>query len=192
MPAECPIFLESQNVTHVLTIKSTQLKHKSSHIKYTFLKLDDVPSESIENLFPAAEKIYKSVLNKNGIRLVHCEAGASRSATIILFLMMKFESRPLDAAWDCLKKLRPRICPNFGFMMALVKEEQILLESGHLSQSSPNFLARYLLQTRYNGGEELGLTENIMMEALVDSQFDPSQAALLALQRLEQISSNSS
>ena len=51
--------------------------------------------------------------------LVHCQAGVSRSATIVIAYMMRKYQYSMDVAVDRVKKRRPYIDPNKGFMKQL-------------------------------------------------------------------------
>jgi len=55
--------------------------------------------------------------------LVHCAAGVSRSATIVLGYLLTFNNMTLREAHDHLKAARPVIRPNNGFWRQLVELE---------------------------------------------------------------------
>ena len=51
--------------------------------------------------------------------LVHCLAGRSRSASIVIAYMMQHNKCGLDDALSQLKAVRPWVCPNEGFLTVL-------------------------------------------------------------------------
>ena len=61
--------------------------------------------------------------NGNGV-LVHCQAGISRSATVVIAFLMKHEGLTLNDAYKLVKEKRPVISPNINFMGCLVKFEK--------------------------------------------------------------------
>ena len=48
--------------------------------------------------------------------LVYCGRGVSRSAAVVLAALMKLEGMTLLDAWLRLKRARPRVRPNPGFL----------------------------------------------------------------------------
>jgi hypothetical protein len=55
--------------------------------------------------------------------LVHCAAGVSRSATVVLGYLMARHNLSLTAALEHLKAVRPWVAPNTGFMQQLAAFE---------------------------------------------------------------------
>jgi len=50
---------------------------------------------------------------------VHCSAGVSRSAAVVLYYVMRHKRVSLQAAWDDVLRIKPDITPNLGFMKQL-------------------------------------------------------------------------
>ena len=65
----------------------------------------------------------------NSSILVHCVQGISRSSTIVIAYLMKRENMTLKDAYAHVKKLRPIIRPNKGFLKVLMKLEESLYGS---------------------------------------------------------------
>ncbi|XP_073927337.1 dual specificity protein phosphatase 19 isoform X2 [Castor canadensis] len=57
--------------------------------------------------------------HKDGVVLVHCNAGVSRAATIVIGFLMNSEEISFTSAFSLVKNARPSICPNSGFMEQL-------------------------------------------------------------------------
>ena len=88
------------------------------------LPLEDDPNFNIlPYLDIASDKINDLILRKNAHVLVHCVAGVSRSATIVIAYLMKFRRMDLRTAFNHCYHLRPVIRPNNGFMMQLINYE---------------------------------------------------------------------
>uniref|UniRef100_A0A2K6EM91 Dual specificity phosphatase 19 n=1 Tax=Propithecus coquereli TaxID=379532 RepID=A0A2K6EM91_PROCO len=57
--------------------------------------------------------------HKDGVVLVHCNAGISRAAAIVIGFLMNSEETSFTSAFSLVKNARPSICPNSGFMEQL-------------------------------------------------------------------------
>lgn len=58
---------------------------------------------------------------QDGVVLVHCNAGVSRSASVVIGFLMCQEKMSFDEAFSAVKAARPYIQPNPGFMNQLKK-----------------------------------------------------------------------
>ena len=61
---------------------------------------------------------------------VHCAAGQSRSATIVIAYIMWKKKMTFDKAYNFVKQKRPNIYPNFGFRQQLQMFEKLLFQNG--------------------------------------------------------------
>lgn len=64
-------------------------------------------------------KIFDWFLLQDGVVLVHCNAGVSRAAAIVIGFLMNSEEISFISAFSLVKNARPSICPNVGFMEQL-------------------------------------------------------------------------
>jgi protein-tyrosine phosphatase len=78
----------------------------------------------IEQLDDAYEFINKNLNDKKKI-IVHCQAGVSRSAAVIIYYLMKSKNIKYNDAYNILKKVRPIINPNYFFEKTLMKINKI-------------------------------------------------------------------
>lgn len=59
-----------------------------SDLKYKVINVMDVPWENLSKYFIACNKFIKGALEQGGTVFVHCYAGVSRSATIVIAYLM--------------------------------------------------------------------------------------------------------
>ena len=90
---------------------------KYNEIKVLELQLYD---KSWEKLFPKLEVAYKFIKknSKNNI-LIHCAQGRSRSASLVVFYLMKEKGWNYDTCIKFIKEKRPSVRPNSGFVNQL-------------------------------------------------------------------------
>ena len=93
-------------------------------IKYCHLKLNDTPYfKIIPHLEKATSFINQAQLN-DGIILVHCQLGISRSTSCVIAYMIKYMGYTTMNALEHIKKKRPQVMPNFGFLQQLMVYEK--------------------------------------------------------------------
>ena len=90
------------------------------------IHVEDTPSARLGIYFDrCADKIHQ-VQSRGGRTLVHCVAGISRSASLCIAYLMKYQKMSLDQAYYHVKKRRPVIRPNVGFWRQLIEFERRL------------------------------------------------------------------
>lgn len=86
--------------------------------------LEDDPNANIlPYLDTAVDRINEAIVQRNSHVLVHCVAGVSRSATIVIAYLMKHRRMSLRDAFNYCYNMRPVIRPNNGFMLQLINYE---------------------------------------------------------------------
>jgi len=94
---------------------------RKSHL---YLPLDDHPGEDISKYFDRASEFLRYYQDRGVPILVHCMAGMSRSATLLAnYLMRKYKINAFTAL-DLIKKRRPIVRPNSGFIRQLVAHDK--------------------------------------------------------------------
>lgn len=84
----------------------------------------DQPHASLSEHFDTvAERIHN---NQTGSTLVHCSAGRSRSASLVMAYLMKFRQATLLQSHYWVLEVRPFIRPNAGFWRQLLEYERKL------------------------------------------------------------------
>ncbi|XP_069110588.1 dual specificity protein phosphatase 19-like [Argopecten irradians] len=119
--------LHKYNVTHILNVASFVDEHFPKSFTYKSIKIDDHPDFEITRTFDRAfQFIDQGRASENGVVLVHCNAGVSRAATIVIAYLMSSEGMTLTHAYSHVKDKRPAIRPNDGFQSKLKAYEEEL------------------------------------------------------------------
>ena len=125
-------------------------------IKYHRICIRDLESVDISVFFDPSIAFLDSA---NALReatppgrvLVHCAAGRSRSASIVLAFLVARERLTLHKAFEELKRLRPIVRPNVGFYGYLRQHELRCL--GSMSAVADSVYERALHRRRLTGGD---------------------------------------
>jgi hypothetical protein len=104
------------------------LRSSIDNIRHDILSIDDRSDFETIRLFESripslSESIHKSLEEGKNV-CVHCQVGVSRSVTLVLAYLMRYESLSLLEAVERVKSVRPFICPNRGFLEILSKIER--------------------------------------------------------------------
>ncbi|XP_052235802.1 dual specificity protein phosphatase 12-like isoform X2 [Dreissena polymorpha] len=149
--------LKEHGITHILTVDMTQhyLPCNPGTEDHMFVNCMDLPSADLLSRFDECFKFVDNALKSPGNRLlIHCFAGVSRSATVMIAYLMYRDGMCLDEAYGTVKEMRPIIKPNPGFMEQLELFEQM---ESKIDESNPMYKT-YKLQVmaeRIQAGEEL-------------------------------------
>eukprot|EP00798_Chlamydomonas_sp_ICE-L_P018661 gene18661-25178_t len=111
--------LKGSGITHILQIGIELKPTHPSDFLYHHVAIDDNESEDIILTLPTCFKFIEACRDSNGVLLVHCMAGVSRSAAVVLAWRMQEEALSMQEALKQLKALRPFVYPNLGFKFQL-------------------------------------------------------------------------
>lgn len=85
---------------------------------------DDDQAEKMGRSLREAADFLDGAISGGGAAVVHCAAGASRSATVVLAYLVLHSGLPLRQAFGQVWASRPCSWPNDGFMAALIELER--------------------------------------------------------------------
>lgn len=114
--------LKKAGVTHVLSCCDFGFPGMEEFKRLSF-NINDINTENIYQHFKQGIEF----IDKSKIVFVHCAAGVSRSASFLIAYFMWKEKITFDKAKEKIKKCRPCINPNEGFVTQLKNFEKELL-----------------------------------------------------------------
>ncbi|KAG7517022.1 dual specificity phosphatase 10-like [Solea senegalensis] len=115
------------NIGYVVNVTThLPLYHVNSGLRYKRLPATDNSKQNLrqyfEEVFEFIEEAYQS---GQGV-LVHCQAGVSRSATVVIAYLMKHTLMTMTDAYKYVRSRRPVVSPNLNFMGQLLEFERDL------------------------------------------------------------------
>jgi hypothetical protein len=116
--------LEEHKIQHILCCCDGIKEAYPKLFTYKTLKLLDIPTEDISRYFEEAADYIHGALSKEQKVLVHCFAGKSRSATIMISYLIKYRNMTVDEALQLIRKKRAIAQPNLGFLRQLREYEK--------------------------------------------------------------------
>jgi Predicted protein-tyrosine phosphatase len=112
--------LKKLGITHVLNCaRGVCEDHYPREFEYWSLNLLDSGGQNIIDLFFALCDWLEKIRENNQRVLVHCHAGVSRSATIVIAYLMWRQKLPFEKALLLAQEGRPICNPNGGFLAQL-------------------------------------------------------------------------
>lgn len=121
--------LKDLGITHVLNVTSHLPQHfESEGITYKRIPASDSGQQNLRQYFEEAGLFIEEGRTAGGKVLVHCQAGVSRSATIVVSYLLQHSRAAMTDAYRYVKSKRSIISPNFNFMGQLLDFEQSLIQ----------------------------------------------------------------
>jgi len=125
------------NITHVLIVAANLTQHFPQDFSYKQISVVDDESFDLLSHIPSCIDFITSALSAGGSVLVHCAAGVSRSATVVISHLMATQRLSVARAHQAVKQRRPAVCPNSGFMKQLQLFEEM---SWRVDPSHPAYI----------------------------------------------------
>ena len=114
--------LREAGITHIVNVTPNEKDFFPLSFTYLRVPVNDTASGRLDRHWEAAFTFIASAVANGGRVLVHCSAGVSRSASLVIYCMMRKYRMTLMAAYRALKTSRGCIAPNFTFWQQLVGE----------------------------------------------------------------------
>lgn len=114
-----PDVVKSYCISHVLSV-GIEATNQLDYVLYKFVPCLDVPESNVEQLLNNTVPFIESVLKDEGNNiLIHCNAGVSRSATVVIGFLMLKRNYSFVEAYKHVKSVRNCVQPNSGFQQQL-------------------------------------------------------------------------
>ncbi|XP_033835760.1 dual specificity protein phosphatase 19-like [Periophthalmus magnuspinnatus] len=111
--------LRTHQVTHVLNVAYGVSNPFPNQLIYKTLPILDVPDTDITSYLDECSVFIDQAREQSGVVLVHCNAGVSRSASIVIGYLMSRERLSFSEAHREVQSARPSVRPNTGFYQQL-------------------------------------------------------------------------
>lgn len=178
-PAKNLTLLKQLQINYILNL--TGYKFNSTELRFQFdypseftvlhIKINDDMNVNITDYFDQALAfIHSSIGNSCSNRiLIHCEAGISRSATIVIAYLMQYHHQSLKDAYEFVKQRKNNIDPNMNFMQQLIQFEKQIYQNDHFETSFDfqDYLVQYMTQ-----GPAAAFTRDQILTALEKTNND--------------------
>ena len=118
--------IEYIGINYVLNCAFECYDSYPSDIKYLHVNLNDSPYfKLIPHLNKITQFIHKAKISGGKI-LVHCQLGISRSTSCVIAYMIRYLGYTTLGALEFIRKRRPLVMPNSGFIQQLTSYERIV------------------------------------------------------------------
>lgn len=118
--------IESLHITHIVnaTIRSRR-NFFPDFVKYLTVDVLDEVSEDMSDFFDPVNDFINQAEQENGRVLVHCQAGISRSASLVINYIRVRNQWSLKNSLEYVTQQRPEVHPNRSFMEQLIRQEAL-------------------------------------------------------------------
>lgn len=131
-PSELSSAMKERGIKRIVKIQSesnSRCHWPSKSFKVTSITLEDNTKSKIMVFLPKlVDFIHEGLANNEGV-LVHCYAGMSRSASVVIAYLMKYEKMNFSYAYVHTRMRRTNTYPNDGFVLQLIEYEKSVCTS---------------------------------------------------------------
>ncbi|KAG1454251.1 hypothetical protein G6F56_007368 [Rhizopus delemar] len=127
----------------------------------------DVDEQNIIQYFDETNTFIQEAYKSGGRTLVHCQAGVSRSVTVLTACLMKSKKIKRDDALEIIRRKRASVAPNSGFMeqLSLYYDLNFDVDSKHVEYR------RFLVASMAEEQKNYGYIEHVSLAA--DPEYTP-------------------
>ncbi|XP_066981433.1 dual specificity protein phosphatase 19 [Macrobrachium rosenbergii] len=118
--------LTGNKITHILNVATGIHNLFEGWFTYKTKEVLDTPSCRIIDILDECCDFIHNVVVGGGCVLVHCNAGVSRSASVVIAYLMRYYGMNYEEAFKFVKTKRSFIRPNTGFVEQLKEYEKKL------------------------------------------------------------------
>lgn len=113
-------------ITHIINATDLLPNYFEEDARFSYLRIPimDSPEINITDYFKSAFEFIDNAFAQGGKVVVHCFAGKSRSASIVIGYIMTKKTMKFNEALKMVITKRPIVEPNLGFMAQLINLEK--------------------------------------------------------------------
>lgn len=137
-------WLSSHHITHIVNCAIELPSYFPGKYSYLNLKLDDIPTQSLYHVLEKSFNFILEAIGRGGVVFVHCAAGVSRSASIVIYFIMKTKDLSFGEALKYVRSKRSIVNPNQGFVL------QLISVSPEIMTYRPNQNRREVIERTYH------------------------------------------
>lgn len=150
--------LKKNHIFSILSAMRGRITIHETFVRHQIL-LDDTEEADIMIHFLPSITFIQAELDKGRSVLVHCQAGMSRSVTIVAAYLMYTRHLTPEAALELIRKSRPNIDPNPGFLVQLDLFHKASFRISHKDKATRMFYMERAVEEVMNGDGTLPPTD---------------------------------
>ncbi|KAF1796716.1 dual specificity phosphatase [Mucor lusitanicus] len=162
--------ITEKKITHVLSLGDFD-NDLDVKIEYKNINVMDVDEQNIIQYFDETNEFIQETYKAGGRILIHCQAGVSRSAAVLAACLMKSKKINRDDALEIIKRKRPSVAPNAGFMEQL----SLYFDLGFDVDARHVEYRRFLVASMAEEQKNYGYIEHVALAA--DPEYTPLTSA---------------
>jgi len=124
-------YFKKEKINYIISLAGNMFtpSYNNNNI-ITFQKIIDIEDDPRENIIKYFKECIDIIDKANKI-FIHCMAGVSRSATIVICYLMWKEKKGVNEILKKVREKRSSVGPNFGFMKQLEIFENLLKKNNY-------------------------------------------------------------
>ncbi|KAF9279812.1 dual specificity phosphatase 12 [Mortierella alpina] len=170
-PSESRAYMQEHGITHIIQVTDIRTPRFPGEFVYKLIPVPDMDETNLIEHFADTYIFIQEAIAKGGKVLVHCQAGASRSVTVVCAYLMRTQNISAGEALNAVQALRPIAEPNDGFMRQLMLYGDI----GFDVSTNRTEYRRFLMASMATQREMFGYIKEMTLAS--DPQNAPAKAA---------------
>jgi protein-tyrosine phosphatase len=174
--------LKKYNITHIVNVTQEVSNCHPNDFVYHKINIMDM-FEFSSQLEQALPNTMEFIHQEDAVVFVHCKQGVSRSVTVVLSYLIKYNEMTLQEAYWHVKGVRPEIKPNDSFLSLLMKLEVECYP--HLNNQN-TFQHRDLIVVEYHE-KYPKLSLEFVRKILEENNWDTKTAWVILYQKSQEL-----
>lgn len=122
--------------------KHPQTATPNENLEVLRYDINDFADQSLVEFFEPITDLMDECISSQQNILIHCQAGRSRSASFVLYYLMKFKKMNLFQSLEHCRARRPIVLPNEGFLRQLLDAEESFFGTRSFAETELEWLSR--------------------------------------------------